>query len=157
MNAERIIILATCVLFFLAGILSAQFLGSSLVFETGFGDYLDAIVLCIASFVFAVLLYGYAAPLFYLYFGAVSRNLVFGNPLVAIIYFEGAFAATYAGMIFSFHLKNDFNGSGNLFSHVKEFALPFIAALALSIAGAVLTPYFPTSDALAGLLAKLFA
>ena len=148
MKAELAIIVASSLLFYLIGVLAAEFFELSLIFSTGFGLPIDGLLLCLAAFVFSILMYGYAAPLFFLYFGIITKDLLFENPVGAIIQFAGILLGSYAGIRFALYLKKDFEGTDNLFTHLKEFVLPLSVALILCIVAALLIPMLPNSELL---------
>lgn len=150
MKADFAIILALSILFLFIGFILAGYFGMASSFSTGFGGIADFILLCAIAFVFSTLLNGYSAPFFMLYFGTVSFNLIFENPIPAFLLLAGAFVASYAGVVFSVNLQRDFYGKDNLFMHLKEFVLPLIFAFLICTAAAIAIPYTPDLNGLLG-------
>jgi hypothetical protein len=156
MKPEAVMIIALSVLFFLIGVVTAGFFGWDAAFSTGFGGYADALLLCAAAFIFSVLLYGYMAPVFFLYLGTVNSTLIFWNPAAVIVQLAGLITAGYAGIIFSSYLKKDFEGDDNLFMHINEFALPLGIAVVVCLAAVAAAPFMPTGETLYNSLSGLF-
>ena len=143
MKADFAIILALSILFLFIGFFLAGYFGMSSSFSTGFGKIADFMLLCAIAFVFSTLLNGYSAPFFMLYFGTISFNSIFEDPIPAFLLLAGTFVASYAGIVFSVNLQRDFYGKDNLFMHLKEFVLPLIFAFLLCIVAAIAIPYTP--------------
>ena len=116
----------------IAGIAVSSFLGYSLEPFLQFDIITNTVILTFAAFVFAVLLFGFLAPLFFIVLGMMQQTGIFENPIYALLVVPMLFAA-YAGITTGIYLLRDLQGKDNIFNYKRKILIYLGVSLVLAV------------------------
>lgn len=149
------VVLLGAVLFIFGSIASWFFSLEITPFSLGMGYAADCIVLTLVVFICSLFAYGYFGAFAMLLLGIMSGPLLLVNPVLVYLAALPMLLALYAGNTASLHLREDFEGKGNIREHKFRIFLLLAAALALAAIIGVLGGYVPNlgffQDLLSGL------
>lgn len=118
----------------------------------GFGQQVlvEFVLLTALAFVAAMLFFGKATPLTFLYFGLAGSEIIVQNFFLGILLFVPLALAAYAGTYAGRCLEDDFKGEGNFFEHKGNIILYLASAFLVAAAISALEEYILRLSELVG-------
>lgn len=161
MNPNQLIILLVSLIFFIVGLGATAILELQLEpFSLGLHaegilqllfNALDLAVLAIGAFLFSLLLFGYLAPVFFLYSGLLLGASLFENPILVIMQAVPLFIAGHIGITAGNYLWQDLTGEDNFFKHYPEIAAMLFAAALSGFFVGLIGAFVPDMETLGSL------